>query len=116
MATAAADYPIRVSADVPATSSRLLGLAGVVFLKWLLLLPHLIVLYFLQIAAFLVAWVGYWVILFTGRFPEGMHRFITGVQRWNIRVTGWLFSLTDAYPPFTLGGDSQGQLGPPRQA
>jgi len=116
MSTARADYPIRVTADVPASSSRLLALAGVVFLKWLLLLPHLIVLSFVQIAAFLVAWVGYWVILFTGRLPEGMHGFITGAQRWNTRITGWLFSLTDGYPPFTLGGGSQGQLEPPRQA
>jgi hypothetical protein len=114
MNTAADDYPIRASAEVPATNSRLLALIGIIFLKLLLLLPHLIVLYFLQIAAFVVAWVGYWVILFTGRLPDGIHGFITGVQRWNFRINGWLFSLTDRYPPFTLGGDSLGQLSPPQ--
>jgi hypothetical protein len=107
-------YPIEVTAEVPATSSRLLALTGILFIKGIILLPHLIVLWFLQIAAFLVAWIGYWIILFTGRFPEGLHGFLTGVSRWNTRISGWLFSLTDRYPPFSLGGGSYGEEPGPR--
>jgi Domain of unknown function (DUF4389) len=110
-----AEYPIEVTAEVPPQSSRLLAVTGILFIKGILLLPHLIVIWFLQVAALLVAWIGYWVILFTGRLPEGLHGFITGVQRWNTRLNGWLFSLTDSYPPFSLGGGSEGeQTGPSR--
>jgi Domain of unknown function (DUF4389) len=108
------DYPIAVTAEVPPKSSRLLAVTGILFIKSIILLPHLIVLWFLLIAAFLVAWIGYWIILFTGRFPEGLHGFLTGVSRWNARINGWLFSLTDRYPPFSLGGNSYGQQPGPR--
>jgi len=104
-----AGYPIEVTAEIPPRSSRLLAVTGILFIKAILLLPHFIVLWFLQIAAFLVAWIGYWIILFTGRFPEGLHGFTTGVLRWYVRINGWLFSLTDQYPPFTLGGGSYGE-------
>ncbi len=105
-------YPIDVTADLPESSSRLLAVTGILFLKLLLALPHFLVLYFVQIAAFLIAWIGYFAILFTGRLPEGFHRFITGWVRWNARVTGWMFSLTDRYPPFSLdGGSARGEQG-----
>ncbi len=117
MATTGEEYPIRLSASVPARSSRALAVTGILFLKLLLALPHFIVLYFIQIGAFFVGWIGYWVILFTGRLPEGMHGFLTGYLRWNARVMGWMVSLTDKYPPFTLGGGSLGEgsreVGPP---
>ena len=108
------DYPIVVTAEVPPRNSRLLAFTGILFIKAILLLPHLIIVWFLQIAAFLMAWIGYWIILFTGRFPEGLHGFLTGVTRWNTRINGWLLSLTDQYPPFSLGGDSLGEQPGPR--
>ena len=53
-------YPVNLSAEVPERSSRLLALAGIVFLKGLLLLPHLVVLYFVGLAALVVGYAGYW--------------------------------------------------------
>lgn len=106
------DYPVRLTAEVPDRSSRGLAFLGVILVKWLLVLPHFIVLYFVGLAAFLVGWIAYWAILFTGRIPQGMHGFLTGYVRWTTRVNAWLFSLTDRYPPFSLGGGSMGDAAP----
>jgi Domain of unknown function (DUF4389) len=70
------------------------------FFRGLLVIPHLIVLYLFGIVA-LVALVAAWfVVLFTGRWPEGLRQFVTGFFRWQFRVTGYYLLLTDAYPPF----------------
>jgi hypothetical protein len=71
--------------------------------KWLLAIPHYIVLFFLDIAA-LLAVIGAWfAILFTGRYPRGWFDFVAGVARWHNRVIGYAFTLvTDSYPPFRL--------------
>jgi hypothetical protein len=71
--------------------------------KWLLAIPHYVVLAFLTVAA-LVATVGAWVaILFTGRYPRGIFGFVEGVLRWWQRVGAYAFLLvTDSYPPFRL--------------
>jgi hypothetical protein len=99
----AVDYPVRVYIDRPEQSSRPLALTGVLlFVKALLLLPHFIVLWFLQIAAVIVAYVGYFVVLFTGKLPEGMFTFMAGVLQWYTRTSAWFFGLTDMYPPFSL--------------
>jgi hypothetical protein len=72
-------------------------------IKWLLAIPHYIVLFFLDIAAFFVVIVAWFAILFTGRYPRGMFGFVEGVIRWNIRVTAYTLTLvTDRYPPFRL--------------
>jgi hypothetical protein len=71
--------------------------------KWLLAVPHYIVLFFLEIAAFVVAIVAWFAILFTGRYPVGLFRFVEGVIRWHNRVMAYaLLLVTDAYPPFRL--------------
>jgi len=71
--------------------------------KWLLAIPHYIVLIFLDIAAFLVVIVAWFAIVFTGRYPRGMFDFVEGVIRWHNRVVGYAFVLvTDQYPPFRL--------------
>jgi hypothetical protein len=72
--------------------------------KWLLAIPHYIVLFFLDIAAVVVVVVVAWfAILFTGRYPRGMFDFIEGVLHWHNRVLGYAFTLiTDRYPPFRL--------------
>ena len=100
---APADYPVILDAPLPEAQNRLLALLGIIFfLKALLLLPHLIVLYVLNIIAAIVIWIGYWIILFTGRQPAGIHDFVLGVLRWQTRATAWLYSITDRYPPFSL--------------
>ncbi len=71
--------------------------------KWLLAIPHYIVLFFLGIAAFVVVIVVWFVILFTGRYPRSLFDFVEGVIRWNNRVLGYAYMLvTDRYPPFRL--------------
>jgi len=71
--------------------------------KWLLAIPHYIVLFFLEIAAFFAVIVTWFAILFTGRYPRGIFGFVEGVFRWHNRVAAYAFVLvTDRYPPFTL--------------
>jgi hypothetical protein len=71
--------------------------------KWLLAIPHYIVLLFLGIAAFFVVVFAWFAILFTGRYPRGLFDFVLGVLRWGNRVTAYAFLLvTDRYPPFRL--------------
>jgi hypothetical protein len=71
--------------------------------KWLLAIPHFIVLVFLGIAAFLVVIFAWFAVLFTGRYPRGLFDFVEGVFRWGTRVEGYaLLLVTDRYPPFSL--------------
>jgi hypothetical protein len=71
--------------------------------KWLLAIPHYIVLFFLWIAAFFVVVFAWFAILFTGRFPRGAFDFVVGVARWHARVAAYTTLLvTDRYPPFSL--------------
>ncbi len=73
--------------------------------KWLLAIPHYILLFFLSIAALVAVVIAWFAILFTGRYPRGLFDFVLGVLRWGNRVIGYAFILvTDQYPPFRLGG------------
>ena len=71
--------------------------------KWLLAIPHYIVLAFLFIAAFVCIVIAWFAILFTGRYPRDLFDFVLGVFRWTNRVIGYAWILvTDEYPPFRL--------------
>jgi hypothetical protein len=98
------DYPIDFSADYgDGTRSRGLAALGAAFvLKAVLLIPHFIVLFFVEIAAFFAIWYGYFVIAFTGKLPEGVARFTEGAIGWYVRVTAYFAGMTDEYPPFAL--------------
>lgn len=84
--------------DVPQQLNRWLPL-----IKWLLALPHYIVLFFLFIAALIAVIISWFAILFTGSYPRSLFHFVEGVIRWNLRVVGYAIILvTDSYPPFRL--------------
>ena len=73
-----------------------------VLFRIILAIPQFVVLFFLGIAAFVVAVIGWFAALFTGRLPEFAHSYLGGFIRWEIRVSAYMFLLTDVYPPFTL--------------
>lgn len=76
---------------------------GLPLIKWLLALPHWIVLWFLWIAAVICVIIAWFAILFTGRYPRSLFDFVVGVQRWSLRVAAYaLLLITDDYPPFSL--------------
>ena len=71
--------------------------------KWLLAIPHVIVLCFLWIGAIIAVIIAWFAILFTGTHPKGIHDYIVGVIRWSLRVEAYAILLTtDEYPPFSL--------------
>ena len=71
--------------------------------KWFLAIPHYIVLFFLDIAVFVVVIIAWFAILFTSHYPRGLFDFVEGVFRWHNRVIAYAYLLiTDQYPPFRL--------------
>src|SRR4051812_44431390 len=71
--------------------------------KWVLAIPHHVVLFFLYVGAFFAVIAAWFAILFTGRFPRGIFDYLGGVGRWTNRVTAYaVIMVTDAYPPFRL--------------
>ncbi len=87
------DYP-----DVKKDLNRWLPLV-----KWLLAIPHYIVLAFLAIGAVFAVVAAWFAVLFTGRYPRGLFSYVEGVFRWGLRVEAYAFLLvTDRYPPFRL--------------
>jgi hypothetical protein len=76
---------------------------GMPLVKWLLAIPHFVVLFFLHIGVAFAAIAAWFAILFTGRYPRALFDYIEGVLRWQNRVVGYAFALvTDRYPPFRL--------------
>ena len=89
--------PVLLAFAGPAPQSRL-----TVLIRALMVIPHIVVLWALAIAAYVVVIIGWFGALFTGRLPGFAADFLTGFVRWQARVFGYAILLTDVYPPFTL--------------
>jgi len=94
-----ADYPVRVRGDLDPALSRWQWLV-----KWILAIPHYIVLFFLHIAVVVVFVIAFFAILITGKYPRALFDFSVGVARWRWRVAFYALTVvgTDKYPPFSL--------------
>ena len=93
-----ANYAVRMTGEgVSANRNRL-----TVFFRLFMIIPHVIVLYILSIGLVVVWVISWFIALFTGSVPAGMHNFMTGVLRWSTRVSNYALLFNDEYPPFSL--------------
>jgi len=92
-------YPLNLDVTSPPTIERWRPL-----INWILIIPHAIWLYLLLIAAEVLAFLGWFAILFTGQLPESWGDFIMGVLRYQWRVYAWLYGWTTTYPSFSPTG------------
>jgi hypothetical protein len=94
----AGDYPVQLHATRQEEYNRFLPLV-----KWLLAIPHYIVLLFLIIGAAVAVLISFFAVLFTRNYPRGLFDYVLGVARWAWRVNAYVYLLVDPYPPFSLG-------------
>ena len=92
------EQAVRLNVEYPENLNRFLPLV-----KWLLAIPHYVVLSVLGIIVFIVTGLAWLLILVTGSYPRGLFGFVVGVSRWSLRVQAYAITLwTDQYPPFRL--------------
>lgn len=96
-------YPIQVQMAYPEKSSRLLALLTILFfLKAILLIPHLVVMYFLSLFSLIAMFVAQLVVLVKGVFPPKLFALLRATYAWQMRVNGYMLGMTDQYPPLAF--------------
>ena len=95
------EWPLRYEVDYPERLSRW----RLVIWKTATVIPHLIVLGFVFLGVMAVVFLAWFAVLFTGRYPQGLHSFVSGWLRWYARVWAYWISLTDEFPSFSLSAD-----------
>ncbi|MBN1945763.1 MAG: DUF4389 domain-containing protein [Bradymonadales bacterium] len=96
-----ADHPVKFNVEYPPSLSRGLLLLRTFLGIFYVMIPHGFCMFFYGIAAGFVMFIAWWAVLFTGKYPEGMFRFVEGLFRWQSRVNGYMMFMTDKYPPFS---------------
>lgn len=85
----------------PETLSRGNVLLRAFFGIFYVIIPHMFILYFRMIGTYVLILISWWAVLFTGKYPKGMHEFVVGTLRWGLRLGLYMGNMTDKYPPFT---------------
>ncbi|MCG8481408.1 MAG: DUF4389 domain-containing protein [Spirochaetales bacterium] len=91
----------RVEFENPESVSRGLVIIRALFGAFYVLIPHAFMLFFRQIWGSILTMLAWWVVLFTGKYPEGWHAFLVGTMRWSLRVNLYMGYYTDEYPSFS---------------
>src|SRR5215204_6311063 len=97
MEPSAASYPLSFTLEAPAEMARWRP-----FVHWLLVIPHFLVLYVLEMVAGVCAFIAWFAILFTGKMPEGLAGLIAMFVRYQTRATTYALYLREPYPPFAF--------------
>jgi hypothetical protein len=90
------DYPVTLAVAFPERLSRL-----TTFFRLFMVIPQLFVFIFISVAGWFIVFLAWWAILFTARYPEVFFNFVVWWLRWEARLSGYAFFLTDKYPPFS---------------
>lgn len=97
----ASDEKTTLDVEYPEKISRLLLVLRILFGVIYVGIPHGFILFFRSIATFVLMFLAWWVVLFTGKYPLSFHEFNTGTVRWSTRINLYMGFMTDAYPPFS---------------
>ena len=96
------EFPVHLEVQAQPETTLLMCFLRLSWLIHVLLVPHWICILFLRVAVAIVYLIGFFAVLFTGRWPAGLFQFIVGVYRWQYRIMEYWYGLTDDYPPFSL--------------
>ncbi|MCJ7588246.1 MAG: DUF4389 domain-containing protein [Candidatus Aminicenantes bacterium] len=90
-----------LEAEYPEKLSRGLLLLRLLFGYFYVMIPHAFCLFFRAIGTYIVMFLAWWAVLFTGKYPASWHAFVVGQLRWGLRINLYLGFMTDQYPPFS---------------
>ena len=100
---AGGEYPVQMVVPEQRTYNRFYAIPLIgILAKLIILIPHFIVLWVLFVVFEVLQLVTWIPVLFGGKYPSGLHRYVAGVFRWWVRIQAFLWGLTDRYPPFSL--------------